>query len=182
MKMNKSHTALVAGLLLLFNPPSAMAQTDPQDHDAHHPPETQAAPAPAAPQEAPAKDMPGGMPGMMGGQGMGQSGMMPGQMGMMPGMMPCPMMMGGMMGMMPPAIGPGPIYGMPRAGHGEATAEQVGEMLRRALDWHANPRLKLGELRPTDTGEIVAEIVTQNGSLVQRLAVDRRTGTFRQID
>jgi len=30
--------------------------------------------------------------------------------------------------------------------------------------------------------EILADIVTQEGSLVQRLAIDRRTGALRQVD
>jgi len=85
-------------------------------------------------------------------------------------------------GMGPGMMGPGMIYGMPGGYDQEIAPEQVREMLQRRLDWHGNPRLKLGEIKPTEHGEILADIVTQEGSLVQRLAIDRRTGALRQVD
>jgi hypothetical protein len=33
-----------------------------------------------------------------------------------------------------------------------------------------------------DDGSLVAEIVTRDGSLVQKLAIDRRSGALRQLD
>ena len=134
-----------------------------------------------------------GMPGMMG-QGMMHPGMMgPGMMGqgmMHPGMMGQGMLHPGMRG--PGMMGPGMmgqgmmhlgmIYGMPGRYEQEIAPEQVREMLQRRLDWHGNPRLKLGEIKPTENGEILADIVTREGSLVQRLAIDRRTGALRQVD
>lgn len=115
-----------------------------------------------------------GMPGYgpMGSGMMGQGMMHPGMMH--PGMMG-PGMGQGMMGR-------GMIYGMPDRYDQEIAPEQVREMLQRRLDWHGNPRLKLGEIKPTEHGEILADIVTQEGSLVQRLAIDRRTGALRQVD
>ncbi|KZD06208.1 hypothetical protein [Oceanibaculum pacificum] len=92
-----------------------------------------------------------------------------------PGMMHPGMMGSGMMGQ-------GMIYGMPGRYDQEITPDQVREMLQRRLDWHGNPRLKLGEIKPTEHGEILADIVTREGSLVQRLAIDRRTGALRQVD
>lgn len=139
-------------------------------------------------------------PGMMQGQGMIQGQGMPGYGSMGPGMMHPGMMGPGMMGpgMMGPGMmgqgmmgqgmmgqgmmHPGMIYGMPGRYEQEIAPEQVREMLQRRLDWHGNPRLKLGEIKPTEHGEILADIVTREGSLVQRLAIDRRTGALRQVD
>jgi len=150
--------------------------------------------------------MPGGMGGQMPmsgagmpmGQGMPQSGMMPGQMPPMGSAMPmrqgtamCPMMGGsmpmmpgqmGMMGMMgPQGIGPGMIYGMPGMAGPGVSLDEARATVERLLAWHGNPRLKLGDVRPTEAGEYLAEIVTQDGSLVQRLAVDRGTGSVRRV-
>jgi hypothetical protein len=75
-------------------------------------------------------------------------------------------------------VGPGLLYGVPPQ---EVSAERVRAMLEGLLAWHGNPRLELGEVQEED-GTVTAEIVTVDGSLVQRLAVDRDTGTFRRID
>ena len=45
-----------------------------------------------------------------------------------------------------------------------------------------NKRLKVGEVKEADDDTIVAEIVTQDGSLVQRLKVDRHTGQMQQVE
>ena len=42
-----------------------------------------------------------------------------------------------------------------------------------------NPNLKLGSVEASDEDTVVAEIVTQEGSLVQTLAVDRHSGMMR---
>lgn len=146
----------------------------------------------------------GGGMGMMGqmpmtGGGMGMVGQMPttsgstGMMGQMPmmgggtGMMGHMPMTGGSggMGMMGHAptvgVGPGWIYGTGAAGV-PISVDQAKAALERRLASHGNPRLKLGTIRETDLGEILAEIVTRDGSLVQRLAIDRRTGHQRQVD
>ncbi|MFN4088065.1 MAG: hypothetical protein ACK4QW_03340 [Alphaproteobacteria bacterium] len=122
MKTNETLSILFAGLLFVGTATAAVAQTGTQDHDAHHPAETQAAPSPAPAGEAsppagmqggmPGMGMmtpemmqkmqrmmgPGGMPGTMGGmqsRGMPEGGMGEGMMGQMPmagGMTMCPMM------------------------------------------------------------------------------------------
>jgi hypothetical protein len=48
------------------------------------------------------------------------------------------------------------------------------------LTAQGNPHLKLGNVTEKDADTITAEIVTQDGSLAQRFAVDRHTGTLRQ--
>jgi hypothetical protein len=107
----------------------------------------------------------GGMPGMMG------QGGMPGMMGQggMPGMMG----QGGM-------PGAGMLYGLPANGQPELTSEQVRIWLEERLARHNNPRLALGEIT-ADDDSITAEIVTIDGSLVQKLAFNRYPGLVRQV-
>jgi len=123
----------------------------------------------------------GGMgPGMMGqGQmpmmgGMAGPGMMgQGRMPMADGMMPCPMM--GMAG------GPGMLYGVPQGAQEEMTPERVRALVDQWLTQHGNPRLKIGTISPAADGGVTAEIVTVDGSLVQKLAFNRYPGLARQI-
>jgi hypothetical protein len=123
-------------------------------------------------------------PGMMG-QGMGPAMMGPGMMGqgMGPGMMMGPMMGVGP-GMMGQGMGPGMMGpGMMGGGMGvlpqDLSIENVRHMLEHQLTWQGNPNLKLGKVEEKDKDTIVAEIVTQDGSLVQRLQVDRHTGSMQ---
>jgi hypothetical protein len=135
----------------------------------------------------------GGMSSMMGGmagQGMTRDDMGPGMsaQGQMPmaGMMMCPMMQMmmssragiGMPGMM---TGPGILYGMPHGIPEEMTVERVRTLLEQGLTQHGNPRLKLGEIATAADGSITAEIITIDGSLVQKLAFNRYPGPVRQI-
>jgi len=55
-------------------------------------------------------------------------------------------------------------------------------MLEGVLAWHGNPRLKLGTIEEQNDDTIVAEILTVDDSLVQRLAIDRATGKIRRVD
>jgi hypothetical protein len=76
-------------------------------------------------------------------------------------------------------MGPALLYGPPAEG---ITVERARTMLEGALAWHGNPRLKLGTVEEQNEDTIVAEILTVDDSLVQRLAIDRATGAFRRID
>ena len=123
------------------------------------------------------QSMPQGMmrSGMMG--GMTMCPMMAGMMGMQSGTMPGrdamgPQSMGQGMGQ---GMGPGMVYGMPST---ELSADQVKAMLQQAL---GNPRLEIGKVTQTDESTIVAEIVTKDGSLVQKLAFNRYPGLVRQL-
>lgn len=208
-------TALFAGLLLLGTVTSVAAQTDTQEHDTHHPAETQASPpAPATPGDEQPTAAPGGMPGMgmmtpemmqmmqrMMGQG-GMPGMMegmagqtmpegdagPGMAGQMPmsGMMMCPMMrmvMSGQAGMGMPGMmgGQGILLGTPLGVPEEMTEDRVRALLEQQLTSLGNPRLRLGDIGTASDGSITAEIVTVDGSLVQKLAFNRYPGLVRQI-
>lgn len=180
--------AAVLATLLLSGAGAVAAQTaDSEEHDAHHPAE--------APADAPEAGTAAGMESMSGMKGMMTPEMMKMMQGMMGGqggmnmknaMMMCPlmqMMMGmragadmqGMMG------GPGLLYGMPHGTAEEMTPESVRTFLEKRLEWHANPRLKIGDIATADDGSVTAEIVTVDGSLVQKLAFNRYPGLVRQI-
>ncbi|GIK96320.1 MAG: hypothetical protein BroJett029_05290 [Alphaproteobacteria bacterium] len=170
------------------------AAADGAEHDAHHPAEAQAAPAPGMPEAESPNGMPSGMPGMMGMMTPEMMEMMQGMMAMRgdgthrPAMTMCPMMRE-MMGMASGAgsrmeeggMGPGALYGMPGAGQEEMTPESVRAWLEQRLAWHGNPRLKIGEIAAAGDATITAEIVTIDGSLVQKLAFNRYPGLVRQM-
>lgn len=103
--------------------------------------------------------------------------------GMMGGMMGGGMMGNGMMGrgmgsgMMEPANGPqsGPEYQQPRKPLEEKDARGI---LENYLNSMRNPNLKLGKIR--DVGSAFeAEILTKDDSLVDRILVDKNTGSMR---
>jgi hypothetical protein len=86
--------------------------------------------------------------------------------------------------MMGGGFGPGM---MARGGWDEAedlnlTVEQVTRRFERRLAASGNSRVKLGAVAEKD-GAITVEIVTTDkGGLVQRLRIDRKTGSMRPID
>ena len=123
-------------------------------------------------------------PGMMGqGMGPGITGqgmpMQPGMMGQGMG----PGMMGQGMPMQPGMMGQGMGPGMMGQMHGwrvvpmtHLSADDVRHFLEHHLEAHGSERLKVGDVDDVDQGTITAEIVTQEDSLVERLAIDRHTG------
>jgi hypothetical protein len=171
----------VMGSVALAQEPGQQA---PADHSAHH---GQAAQQPGQ------QPMAGGsMTGSMMDQGMmgsSQTGQQAGQQ-MMGG---CPMM-GGMMGqgkggmMGSGMMGPGMMQGGMAPGMGAVFGTRVTPMMNLSvedvrgylavqLDRLNNKRLKIGEVK-ADDGNITADIVTLDNSLVQRLKVDRHTGAI----
>ena len=127
-------------------------------------------------------------PGMMGGgmMGPGMMGMMHGDDDMRPGMMG-PGMMGmmgpGMMG--PGMMGPGMMGGGMMSGAGgfimlpapaQLSAADVTYNLERMLAARGNPHLKVGKVEDKDSDTIVGEVVTTEGSLVERYEIDKRSG------
>lgn len=121
-------------------------------------------------------------PGTMGqgyGPGMMGHGYGPGMMGHGHGMGP---------GMMGPGYGPGQhAYGPGNcpfaATQGqEVTVDSVTEFLEARLDHMGNDRLKVGTVEETDDKTITAEIVTKDGSLVQKFAFDKATGWPRRVN
>jgi hypothetical protein len=136
-------------------------------------------------------DKPSGMgPGMMQGR-MGQGMMGPGagkMRGVMGQGMMCPMMaamMQGGQGMMGPAMmgsetmrgGMAALFGSRVTPPMNLSVEDARSYLAQQLERLNNKRLKLGNV--TAAGEAIsAEIVTVDNSLVQRLKIDRHTGTI----
>lgn len=119
---------------------------------------------------------PGGQ-GYRGGSGMHGGHMGPGMMGHMGGMMGH--MGSGMMG--PGASGQGGCPLHQAALTEELTVESVTKSLERWLSHMGNDRLKVGEVKAKDDKTIVAEIVTVDDSLVQRIEFDRKTGARRRV-
>jgi Spy/CpxP family protein refolding chaperone len=117
--------------------------------------------------------------GMMGrGYGMG-SGMMGGGSGMGPGMMGRGYGMGPSYGRGPGSMGRAPEQGEigPGAGRLETPLKEDGArtVVENYLEATRNPNLKLGKI--TEQGDAFeAEIVTKDGSLVDKLLVEKSTG------
>ena len=125
--------------------------------------------------------------------GQGQGGQWRGQ--------PCPMGMTGPgttapgmsgQGMMAPGTGGQGMMG-PGFGKGlgldsqvvpskDLTADDVRHFLEHRLEMHGNKHLEVGEVKEADDDKIVADITTVDGSLVQRLEVDRHTAQMRDIE
>jgi hypothetical protein len=140
---------------------------------------------------ATAQGMPGQMrPGMMQGgagaepedHGMMQGGMDGGKMcpmmrggGMQGGMMGGGMMGSGMMGSDGMHAGMGALFGSRVRPVMNLSADDVRGYLASRLERLNNKRLKLGDVK-SDNGTIIADIVTVDNSLVQRLKVDPHTG------
>ena len=180
---------LVSGVAMFTAAFPALAQqgqppAPAQDHSGHH----------GGTDQQTGQQMPGGgmMGGMMGqggqggmmGQGMQGGGMMGGGCPMMSGMMGS-----GQQGMMGQGMrGPGMMQGGMRPGMGglfgsrvtpmmNLSVEDVRSYLTVQLDRLNNKRLKVGDIKADDAA-ITADIVTIDNSLVQRLKVDRHTGTI----
>ena len=202
-------TGLLAGTALFATSLIATAQTTADDDAAHHPDIDATAPDGAS-AGADANPMPGmmgmmtpemmqmmmrmmgegGMSAMRGGMrdspmadGMPDLGMMGRGLPGMDGLPMGPMTMHGPQRQMGGhALGPGALYGMPHGATTEMTPARVEAFLSHMLERHNNPRLEIGEITEAEDGSIIAEIVTVDGSLVQRLSFNRYPGLFRQID
>ena len=175
---------LVSGVAMFTAAFPALAQqgqppAPAQDHSGHH----------GGTDQQTGQQMPGGgmMGGMMGqggqggmmGQGMQGGGMMGGGCPMMSGMMGSGQQ--GMMGpgMMQGGMGPGMggMFGSHVTPMMNLSVEDVRSYLTVQLDRLNNKRLKIGDIT-SDDGTVTADIVTIDNSLVQRLKVDRHTGTI----
>ena len=96
-----------------------------------------------------------------------------------------PGMMGpgtGGQGMMGPGYGKGPGLDNQVVPSKDLTADDVRHFLEHRLEMHGNKRLKVGEVKEAVDDKIVADITTVDGSLVQRLEVDRHTGKEKHVE
>ena len=62
------------------------------------------------------------------------------------------------------------------------SADDVRHFLEHRLARRGNNQLKLGEVKEQDDDTIIANIVTVDESLVQRLKVDRHTGMMQHLN
>ena len=63
----------------------------------------------------------------------------------------------------------------------DLTAKDVKHMMEHRLAWRGNPNVKVGKVEEQDDDTIIAEIVTQEGSFVERMKVDRHTGMMQPM-
>lgn len=64
-------------------------------------------------------------------------------------------------------------------------APQMADVERAMNQWisvEGNPRLKLGPVTEKDSSSFQADIVTKDGSLVQRFNIDRRNGLIAPVE
>jgi hypothetical protein len=78
--------------------------------------------------------------------------------------------------MMQHGMGTGPVMPLLGGGPRDLSPEDVREILEGLIAWHGNDRLQVGDVTEQDEATVVAVIETVDGSLVQRIAVDRDTG------
>ena len=64
----------------------------------------------------------------------------------------------------------------------ELTVDDVKAFFEQRMTWHGNPNVKLGGVTEKDKNTIVAEIVTEDGSLIRRIEVDRKTGRHTPVN
>lgn len=62
------------------------------------------------------------------------------------------------------------------------TTDDVTQMMERKLERRGNARIQLGSVTQTDDTTITAEIVTKDGSLVEKFAIDRTTGQWTIVN
>lgn len=63
----------------------------------------------------------------------------------------------------------------PWAADGDVTVDEVKQVMSWRMQQRNNPNVKLGNVEVKD-GAIIAEVVTKEGSLVNRIEFDRTTG------
>jgi len=78
---------------------------------------------------------------------------------------------GGGMGFM----GGGPRWGADK----DLSVEQVKDIIEGKIAMRGNENIKVGKVEAKDDDTVIAEIVTKDGSLVQKVAVDRDSGRMR---
>ena len=93
----------------------------------------------------------------------------------------------GMMGQGSGMMGYGPGGGSADCPAVQATAkdmtvDDVKALLEHRLEMWGNDRLKVGAVSEQGEDSIVGEIVTQDGSLVEKLAIDRRSGRMTRVE
>jgi hypothetical protein len=76
----------------------------------------------------------------------------------------------------------GPAHGAWGPVEVKLTVGDVRSDFEHWLEWQGNPRLKLGNVKDDGKNTIVAEVVTKDGSLVDRYRINRNTGAIWRAD
>ena len=84
--------------------------------------------------------------------------------------------------MMGPGFSKGPGLGSQVVPSKDLSSDDVRHFLEHRLEMQGNKRLTLGEVKEADDDKIVADITTVDGSLVERLEVDRHTGQMQHVE
>lgn len=63
----------------------------------------------------------------------------------------------------------------------DLTVDAVQHMMEHRLSWNGNPNLQVGKVTEKDDDTIGVEVVTKEGSLVQKLEVNRHTGLMQPV-
>jgi hypothetical protein len=113
------------------------------------------------------------------GPGMGGQGMMP-MMGQMHRGMMQQMHRGMMRQMHRGMMGPG--FGTRVTPPRDLSVDDVRHFLEHRLAHQGYKRLKVGTIKEKDKDTVAADIVTADGSLVQRLEVNRHTGIMKEVE
>lgn len=61
------------------------------------------------------------------------------------------------------------------------SSDDVRKILDGRFAWMGHKRLQVGEINKSETGVLVAEVNTVDGSLVMRMEVDPKTGAMRHV-
>jgi hypothetical protein len=64
----------------------------------------------------------------------------------------------------------------------DLSADDVRHFLEHRLAMQGNKRLKVAEVKEAGDDKIVADITTVDGSLVERLEIDRHSGQMKQVE
>ena len=97
--------------------------------------------------------------------------------------------MSGMSMMGPGMYGKGMKNGYGKCGCGDEvraldkplTVEDVRVRMEQRLEWRGNDRLTVGEVKDLDDKTIIAEIVTVDDSLVEKIQIDKATGRPQRV-
>jgi hypothetical protein len=72
------------------------------------------------------------------------------------------------------------MQGFATGPEGDLSVDDARKTLEQHLAWLGNSRLQVGPVTVVDDNTLAADIVTKDGSLVEKLVIDRHTGAMRR--
>ncbi len=64
----------------------------------------------------------------------------------------------------------------------DLAADDVKHILEHRLQWQGFTNLRVGDVVEADDDTLIADVVTQEGTLVQQFEVNRQTGAFSPVE